>query len=62
MFSKTVWFNVVTGVVALASAFTGTLPQYAGIFVGVLTVGNFVLRTFFTNTGLTLRPLASSHS
>ena len=52
LFSKTVWFNVITGVVGFVLAIQGNLPQYAGVFVGILTVGNFILRTWFTNTAI----------
>ena len=52
LFSKTVWFNVITGVVAGVMAIQGNLPQYAGVFAAILTIGNFVLRVWFTNTAI----------
>ena len=54
IFSKTVWFNVVTGIIGAVMAIQGSLPQYASIFVGILTIGNFILRTWFTNSAIQL--------
>ncbi|CAN5815449.1 hypothetical protein BH20PSE1_BH20PSE1_01200 [soil metagenome] len=42
--SKTVWFNVVSGVLALASV----IPPPFGMIVSA--VGNIVLRVWFTDT------------
>lgn len=53
--SKTLWFNVITAVIAIAgsltSAFTFT-GKTAAIFTGILTVGNVILR-LITNATLT---------
>lgn len=53
--SKTLWFNIVTVIVAVVGdvtkAFTFT-GQTAEIFAGVLSVGNIILR-FLTNSALT---------
>lgn len=54
--SKTIWFNVATGIVTDAAALqansAGLSPQTVAVLGGVTTVGNIVLRAFFTNTAL----------
>lgn len=46
--SKTVWFNVITGIVSVAAA----IPQPFGAVV--LAVGNLVLRVWFTEKPVVL--------
>lgn len=46
--SKTVWFNVITGIVSIAAAIP---PPFGAI---VLTVGNLVLRIWFTEKPVVL--------
>jgi hypothetical protein len=48
--SKTVWFNILSSVVTIATAAQGSLPEtalpYVIAFIGII---NVVLRVFFTN-------------
>jgi hypothetical protein len=46
--SKTVWFNIITGAMELANAFTGTLPQGSAMVINV--VGNIILRFLTTQS------------
>jgi hypothetical protein len=49
--SKTVWFNIVTGALAIVNAYSQTIPnQYSAIIVGV---GNIILR-FLTTAPVSL--------
>lgn len=50
--SKTVWFNIVTSVVGIAIALQSisTFNKYAGILLGIVAVGNVILRVWFTST------------
>lgn len=53
--SKTVWFNIIVGIVGVLalpefiSVFPPELLKYA-VFVGA--VGNFILRVYFTKTAI----------
>ena len=45
--SKTIWFNIVSGIVTVAASFqseSGMSPQTASILASVVTVGNVILR------------------
>lgn len=45
--SKTVWFNVITGVVGATALFAGVInPQVLSVITGV---GNVIIRVFFTD-------------
>ena len=48
--SKTVWFNVVMTIVGISTALGGTFPQYGLILGALTTVGNVILRVWFTST------------
>ena len=57
--SKTLWFNGIAVVLAVAipilesQGYTGDLPTGAGIFVpAAIAAVNFVLRRFFTSTAI----------
>ena len=53
--SKTIWFNVLAGLVAVSEAFgfTGVLPPELVPFIpAVIAAINLVLRYFFTDTSL----------
>lgn len=57
--SKTVWFNILTGVIVLATMFGYTqdnqvAQQYEGIFIALAPLVNIALR-FITKTGVTVR-------
>lgn len=54
--SKTVWFNVITGVLAVVDKLSGTDLVSAEILAIVVTVGNFALRF------LTSKPLVEKKS
>lgn len=49
--SKTFWFNVITLVVSLAAELSEIYPVSSNpkIYVTVITVGNLILRMFFTS-------------
>ena len=47
--SKTLWFNIVTGILAIASV----VPH--PITAGITAVGNIVLRVWFTEQPIKLR-------
>ena len=55
--SKTLWFNIITLVVAVASGFGfgefEPTPEVFAIAAGVVAVVNVVLRVWFTNKALT---------
>lgn len=53
--SKTVWFNIITGVVELTNAFAVPLGIAPGTLTIVGAVGNVVLR-FLTSLPLELKP------
>lgn len=47
--SKTIWFNVVLSVLGVAAALQGSFPEW-GIWLGaVTTIGNVILRIWFTD-------------
>lgn len=49
--SKTLWFNVLTALVAIAGSLTNAFTftgNVAAIFTGILTVGNVILRLLTT--------------
>jgi Mg2+/citrate symporter len=48
--SKTVWFNVITTLTAVSLLTAETYPEVATLFVYFSTIGNIILRVFFTNT------------
>jgi len=57
--SKTMWFNAVAVVVAVAApvlaafGYTGEVPAELAVFIPALIAGvNLILRYFFTNTAL----------
>ena len=52
--SKTVWFNVFMTIVGIASALQGMdiFAKYAEVFLIVVTVGNIILRVWFTNSNI----------
>ena len=52
--SKTVWFNIATAAVTVASELTNTFPasQHVAVFTTIATVGNLFLRAI-SNTTLT---------
>lgn len=51
--SKTVWFNVITTVIMLATELSNatdiSTESMLKIYAGVITVGNIILRVFFTS-------------
>lgn len=50
--SKTVWFNVITTILALATELTNatglSTESMLKIYAAVISVGNIILRVFFT--------------
>ena len=48
--SKTVWFNAITALVAIAGELTNTFPasKHIEIFTTIVTVGNILLRLITT--------------
>ena len=48
--SKTVWFNIIMTVIGVVTALQGipTLEQYGVLFALILSVGNVILRVWFT--------------
>lgn len=61
--SKTLWFNVLTFVVGLATALLDqklfTNPVVVSIFTLVISVGNLALRIFFTGMPIQGTPIAN---
>jgi hypothetical protein len=50
--SKTVWFNIITTAIALATELSNANFPTADLFkvyMGVITLGNIILRVFFTS-------------
>lgn len=56
--SKTIWFNAIALVIAVADALQGFLylADFHEIFASVVTVGNIILR-FVTTQGISKRAL-----
>lgn len=53
--SKTVWFNIVTGILALLAfpQLISIIPAAAEPYIAILNaLGNYVLRVYFTNTAI----------
>lgn len=50
--SKTVWFNVITGIVAIAGELSNTfkISKNPEIWAGIISVGNIVLRLITSTT------------
>lgn len=48
--SKTFWFNVVTGGLAIAAELSQIFPvsDHPKLWVSVIAIGNLILRVFFT--------------
>lgn len=48
--SKTFWFNLITGVLAIAGELSQIFPvsQHPKLYISVIAVGNMILRLFFT--------------
>jgi len=54
--SKTVWFNIVVTIVGIVTAFQSIpiFEAYSGWLVGILAVGNVILRVWFTTLPVSL--------
>lgn len=48
--SKTFWFNLISGILAIVSEVAQVFPisQHPKLYISVITVGNIILRVFFT--------------
>ena len=55
--SKTFWFNLVTGALAIAAELSQIFPvsEHPKLWVTVIALGNMILRVFFTS-----KPIGSS--
>jgi len=51
--SKVIWFNIITTILALATELSNatglTTENLLKIYAGVITLGNIILRVFFTS-------------
>ena len=58
--SRVVWFNIVTGILALIAfpQFISIVPASAEPWIALINaIGNWVLRVYFTSTPITSLPL-----
>jgi len=51
--SKTVGFNVLMTLIGVAAVLQGTFPKYGEVLGLVTTVGNLILRIWFTSQPIT---------
>lgn len=60
--SKTVWFNIIATAVAIQSAFEGSayLAKVLPILGAFVTVGNIILRVWFTSSVISNSPESES--
>jgi len=53
--SKTLWFNVISGLIAVASSLSTSDKIPSEYLVAFVALGNVVLRVWFSDTKLTLK-------